>query len=88
MLFKYGIKRIFHIYALFFNELFSIMYSKAAFMLTNREKKFLFKYYRKLKIFILPISIEDKFLVNNIYKYIHIIDEIKIEALYLRNYKE
>ena len=55
MLFKYGIKRIFHIYALFFNELFSILYSKAAFMLTNREKNYLFKLYRKLKILILPI---------------------------------
>lgn len=61
MLFKYGIKRIFHIYALFFNEVFSILYSKAAFMLTNREKKFLHKFYKKLKVFILPISIEDKF---------------------------
>ena len=64
MLFKYGIKRIFHIYALFFNELFSIFYSKAAFMLTNREKNYLFKFYRKLRIFILPISIEDKFTLD------------------------
>jgi len=61
MLFKYGPKQIFHIYALFFNEIFSIIYSKAAFMLTNREKNLLLKFYSKLKVYILPITIEDKF---------------------------
>jgi len=61
MLFKNGPKQIFHIYALFFNEIFSILYSKAAFMLTNREKNLLLKFYSKLKVYILPITIEDKF---------------------------
>ena len=37
MLVKSKFRNIFHVYSLFFNELFSIKYSKAAFILTKRE---------------------------------------------------
>lgn len=61
MLIKSKFRNIFHIYSLFFNELFSIKYSKAAFILTRRELKSFHFFNKKIQTFILPITIEDKF---------------------------
>ena len=56
-----GFKNIFKYISLFINELYCIRYSKAIYILTEREKYFINKFKKNLKIYILPITIEDKF---------------------------
>jgi hypothetical protein len=57
-----GFRNVFKYISLFINEMFCIKYSKAVYILTEREKLFIQKFKKNIKVYILPITIEDKFL--------------------------
>jgi hypothetical protein len=62
-----GFSNIFKYISLFINELYCIKYSKAVYILTKREMLYIKKIKKNLKVYLLPITIEDKFIS---YKYI------------------
>lgn len=57
-----GFRNVFKYISLFINEMFCIKYSKAVYILTEREKLFIQKFKKNIKVYLLPITIEDKFL--------------------------